>query len=135
MPEWREALAIGVEEIDNQHKELIRRFDDLLSACGDGGKGTTELKGLLLFLDEYIVQHFADEEKLQESKGYPGFKEHKQLHDGFVERVFELQNEILIEGIAVHHILETNNLLLKWLINHISVEDKKLGKFLRGANV
>jgi hemerythrin len=135
MPEWRESLAIGVEEIDNQHKELIRRFDDLLSACGEGGKGMAELKGLLTFLDDYIVEHFRDEEKLQESSGYPEFEEHKKLHDAFIERIFELQNEILIEGMAVHHVLETNNILLKWLINHISVEDKKLGKFLRGSNV
>lgn len=134
MPEWRESLAIGVEEIDNQHKELLQRFNALLAAC-EGGKGMAELKGLLIFLDEYIVKHFSDEENLQQSCNYPRYAEHKKLHDDFVERVFTLQNEILIEGVAVHHVLETNNLLLKWLVNHISVEDKKLGKFLRGANV
>jgi hemerythrin len=27
---WREDLAIGVDQIDNQHKELLARFDLLL---------------------------------------------------------------------------------------------------------
>ena len=36
---WRESLAIGVPEIDRQHKELLSRFDSLLKAC-EAGKGT-----------------------------------------------------------------------------------------------
>jgi len=30
--EWRESLSIGVEEIDNQHKQLLPHFDRLLKA-------------------------------------------------------------------------------------------------------
>lgn len=29
---WSEDLAIGVAQIDQQHRELFRRFDDLLEA-------------------------------------------------------------------------------------------------------
>ncbi len=129
MIQWRESLAIGVEEIDNQHKELLKRFNSLLSACEEG-QGVAKLKELLGFLDDYVVTHFTAEEKLQETCGYPGFEEHKKLHDSFIERISEIHNEVLIEGVSVHHVLETNNILLKWLINHISVEDRRIGKFL-----
>lgn len=31
--EWRNDLAIGIKEIDEQHMELFSRFDRLLVAC------------------------------------------------------------------------------------------------------
>jgi len=129
--EWRESLSIGVDAIDGQHKELLQRFDKLLSACKDG-KGIDELKSLLDFLSDYVLTHFRDEEAIQRQHQYPGHEEHKKQHDGFVVRLEALKQEIDTQGMAVHHVMETNNLLLKWLINHISVVDKELGKFLQG---
>jgi hemerythrin len=55
--EWRDSLAIGVEAIDNQHKELLLRFDRLLKAC-QSGQGIEELKKLQTFLEEYVRTHF-----------------------------------------------------------------------------
>lgn len=131
--QWRESLAIGVEEIDNQHRELLQRFNLLLAAC-ESGKGIGELKGLLAFLDEYIVQHFSDEEGIQRKRGYPEYESHKKEHDSFIRQIKAVKDEINSEGVAVHHVMETNNLLLKWLLNHISKVDTELGKFLRSAS-
>ncbi len=36
--QWRESLSIGNDAIDNQHKELLLRFNSLLEAC-QAGKG------------------------------------------------------------------------------------------------
>ena len=127
---WRESLSIGVEEIDRQHKELLLRFDMLLAACEEG-KGILELKKLLDFLDSYVQTHFSDEEALQRLWNYPGYEDHHKEHQSFVERIRKLQHEIETEGLAVHHVIETNNLLFKWLINHIAKVDKELGKFLK----
>ncbi|HEY4743449.1 MAG TPA: bacteriohemerythrin [Desulfuromonadaceae bacterium] len=131
--QWRDSLAIGVDQIDNQHRELLQRFNALLGAC-EAGKGMDELKRLLVFLDDYIVEHFRDEEHLQRTSGYPDYAAHKQEHDSFIERVMAVKDEISAEGVAVHHVMETNNMLLKWLLNHISKVDTGLGKFLRGAS-
>jgi hemerythrin len=130
--EWRESLAIGVPVIDNQHKELLSRFDKLLKAC-ETGKGIEELRGLLEFLDTYVVTHFSDEEGIQRVRHYPGYAAHKKEHEWFIARLKALKAEIATEGVAVHHVMETNNMLLKWLINHISKVDNELGKFLRGT--
>jgi len=126
---WREALSIGVEEIDNQHRELLRHFDVLLTACEDG-RGMLELKKLLDFLDGYVQQHFRDEERLQRINSYPGHDEHRKEHVFFVDRIRKLQGEIAMEGVALHHLIEANDLLFKWLINHISKADMALGVFL-----
>lgn len=131
---WRDSLAIGVEEIDNQHKELLQRFDRLLTACEEG-QGMQELKNLLDFLQSYVQIHFKDEEALQLLWHYPGFEAHHKEHESFVERIKKLQHEIDREGVALYHVIETNNLLFKWLIKHISKVDKELGRFLKTAQV
>ncbi|MGD0586444.1 MAG: bacteriohemerythrin [Oryzomonas sp.] len=127
---WRESLAIGVPEIDRQHKELLSRFDSLLKAC-EAGKGTGELQKLLGFLDDYVVRHFSDEEDIQRNRNYPGYAAHKREHEGFIARLKTLQDEIKADGVALHHVTETNNMLLKWLINHIAKVDGELGAYLR----
>lgn len=132
--EWRESLSIGLEEIDNQHKQLLSHFDRLLKAC-ETGQGIDELKRLLGFLDEYVIRHFSDEEGIQRRQRYPGYATHKLEHDSFVARLNALKQEIGREGVALHHVIETNHLLLTWLIHHISTVDVQLGKFLKNAAV
>lgn len=128
--EWRDSLSVGVTDIDNQHKELLLRFDRLLKAC-ESGQGRSELEKLLAFLNEYVVKHFNDEEALQKLRNYPGYDSHKKEHEYFVARIREVCREVEQEGVALHHVMETNNLLLKWLINHISTVDVELGRFLK----
>lgn len=130
--EWRESLAIGVKEIDNQHKELLLRFDRLLSACQEG-KGIEELKKLQAFLGEYVITHFNDEEELQRHHRYPDYEAHHAEHQVFIEKINTLKKETQEEGVSTHHVVETNNMLLKWLLNHISKVDTKLGAFLKSS--
>ena len=128
--EWRDSLSIGVEAIDNQHKELLLRFDSLLNAC-QAGRGVEELKKVQVFLGEYVNTHFNDEEALQRQHRYPGYEAHHAEHVYFIEQINKLKSETDKEGFFTHNVVETNNMLLKWLLNHISKVDTKLGAFLK----
>ncbi len=128
--QWRNSLSIGVEAIDNQHKELLARFDKLLSAC-QAGHGVEELSNVLSFLEEYVRIHFNDEEALQKLHRYPEYDAHRTEHLYFIEQLKKLRNEIHGAGASSHHVVETNNMLLKWLLNHISIEDVKIGAFIK----
>jgi len=128
--EWRESLSVGIEEIDSQHKTLFSHFDQLLRAC-EAGQGIDELKRLLGFLDGYVIKHFSDEERIQRQHLYPGYATHKLEHDSFIEQLNCLKREIASDGVALHHVIETNHLLLTWLIHHISTVDVQLGRFLK----
>jgi hemerythrin len=130
--EWTDSIAIGVEEIDSQHKELLQRFNDLLSAC-KSGKARDELATLMAFLDDYVVRHFGFEEQLQSAHRYPDYEEHKNEHDDFIQKLCVIKAEISADGLSIHHVIETNNMLLKWLLNHISRSDKALGIYLRSV--
>ena len=128
--QWRESLSIGIPVIDNQHKELLNRFDRLLNAC-QNGRGIDELKELQSFLEEYVQTHFNHEEALQRLHRYPAYEAHKSEHLYFIEQLNKLKTETEKEGVSIHHVVETNNLLMKWLLNHISKVDMELGVYLK----
>lgn len=126
---WRESLAIGIEEIDSQHRELVEQFARLLAAC-EQGRGEDELKSLLGFLDRYVQRHFSDEEILQQRYRYPAYQDHRNEHQTFIARIGSLQQQIAARGVEVAHLVETNQLLYAWFVKHISSADRVLGAFL-----
>lgn len=127
---WRDALSIGIEEIDTQHQELFKRFDLFLAAC-EAGEGINRLNELMEFLADYVQYHFQDEERMHLLHDYPGLKEHRKLHGKFIEDFRKMQDGARTEGVALHHIIDTNALLFKWIINHISKADKEFGDFIK----
>jgi hemerythrin len=126
---WRKELNTGIELIDNQHKELFSRFDRFLMAC-EAGHASENLNQLLDFLASYVQQHFSDEEELQKKSAYPGYEEHAVEHASFVSRLERLQLDVACEGVALHHVIDTNGLLFKWIVSHISSSDKVFGSYL-----
>ena len=59
-------LITGNKTIDTQHKELIDRIQNFLTACQNGDSKVKAIK-MLDYLDEYTDFHFKEEEKLQEN--------------------------------------------------------------------
>lgn len=127
---WDESLATGVEEIDDQHKELFARFDRLFSACSDG-RGKEEVLQLLGFLREYVVEHFTAEEKLQFRSHYPLYPEHKQLHMAFIKDVEKLERSFRDEGATLSLVIMTNKTLTTWLLQHIGKMDMEFAAYLK----
>ena len=128
--EWRENLATGNEDIDSQHKELFNRFNQLLEAC-NRGKGKDEVGNLLSFLSDYVKSHFSAEERLQVNCNYPFYRDHKQMHDDFIGSLKKLQDEFNSEGAGIAVVIQTNKLIVDWLVKHISGTDKELANYLR----
>jgi hemerythrin len=128
--QWTEALSTGVETIDEQHKELIVRVNNLLEACQQG-KGKLIMAGLLNFLADYAVRHFAEEEKYMQTYDYPGYEAHKAQHEKFISDFGLLKNKFDAQGAGVNLVLVTNRTIVDWLVNHINNTDKALGAFLK----
>lgn len=129
---WQPELAIGITEIDRQHEELFTRFDLLLAAC-DEGKERQEIAALFQFLTDYVTTHFRAEESLQRESGFPGYANHREQHRQFAARLEGLKWQLAKEDASLPIILQTNHLLLDWLINHIAREDQKIGSHLDAA--
>lgn len=128
--EWSERYSIGVEEIDNQHKELFLRFNNLLNAC-KSGVGNKELYRLFLFLGDYVVEHFSAEEKLQLACGYPDCDRHHLEHEKFKHQLADLKDQFTLENPGFYLVILTNKVLIEWLIKHITQLDMEVGKYLQ----
>ena len=127
---WSDELATGVAEIDNQHKEIFSRVDRLSAACSEG-KGKEEVLRLLLFLEEYVKEHFAAEERLQLRHAYPEYATHKSQHLHFMADVARLTAAFKDEGATLSLVIMTNKTLASWLVQHITRLDRDFANFLR----
>ncbi|TWJ26487.1 bacteriohemerythrin [Geobacter argillaceus] len=130
MIEWNSNLATGIDEIDDQHKELFSRVNLLMEAC-NVGKGREEVSRLLQFLSAYVRIHFESEEQIQVESGYPGYPEHKLAHQQFSKDIERLNHQFTAEGAGLVLVIETNQMVAAWLTQHISKMDKALAVYLR----
>lgn len=128
--EWTEDLSVGVTEIDNQHKELFRRRNDLIDAIA-GGRGHDELVRLTAFLETYIVTHFGLEEYYMTRFCYPGRDAHHQEHLDFMREFFGIKHTVQGAGPTDELVSRTGDFIIRWLKEHITIVDREFGVFLR----
>jgi hemerythrin len=128
--QWTDDLATGVAEIDDQHKELYKRIDQLFRAC-DQSNGRLEIVKTIAFLEEYAETHFAAEEKIMKERCYPNCDVHKAQHEYFRNNLLTLKQQLEEEGPGVHIIIFTNQLIVDWLRNHIRKLDRAFGNYLQ----
>lgn len=132
--EFDDTLVTGNEMIDTQHKELIKKINDLLVSCNEGADRQAAVR-MLGYLADYTEYHFGEEEGLQEQIGYPGIREHKEKHQEFKRTVHEL-HEMLEEqeGPTEEFVEQVNKNVKDWLFYHIKTFDRSVAeyKFMRG---
>ena len=127
---WSENLSVAVDEIDDDHRRLVDKFNFFSHAVAEK-EPPDYLEALLEELVAFTAWHFKHEERLMLRYGYDGFAEHKQEHQELIDGVDEIRQEILrSEMQATDQHIEA---LERWLVEHILVADMKLGDFLAEA--
>jgi hemerythrin len=125
---WTPALAIGIQEIDQQHQELFYRLGKLID--GIVGIDRAQVGKLVKFLGDYVVHHFGTEERWMIQSGFPGYEAHKAEHDAFIQEYLHMQVEYEQKGPTALMGMRVNNWIAAWLKTHISVTDMELGRYL-----
>ena len=128
--QWRDSYAIGIKEIDDQHKQLFDAIDKLFIACAEG-KGKQEVGNTLLFLEDYTKVHFSDEQQLHIKYNYPERLAHKAVHENFLKHLVKLKQQFEEEGAGVLFVSTVNKTVLEWLIKHIGNLDKAFAAFVK----
>ncbi|MCL1794742.1 MAG: bacteriohemerythrin [Oscillospiraceae bacterium] len=127
---WDPGFETGNGEVDAQHRQVFRLVNKLVEECMNK-TAPEKLKETLDFLVGYTVRHFSDEEALQLQCGYPGYEKHKQIHDDFIETVGGLVRRFAESGSSEWLSGDVNKILVRWLVNHIMHEDKKIGEYIK----
>lgn len=120
MLKWKKTYNTGNPIIDHQHRRLVRLINDIIEIINR--KESEQLMDVIFEeVIQYTQQHFSYEEKVMKSINYVNVKVHTKLHRKFVKDVLFIKNQV---GVATDIML--CDLLKKWLIAHIAVEDRKV---------
>lgn len=130
MSDWSESYAIGVERIDNAHRELFRVMNRVLTTMRQGGDLKWTVGESVKFFRIYAVNHFEDEEAYMREIGYPNLAAHKAVHDGMRERILpRVYSRLEYNKYDEESLRRYIELCQKWLSRHILGHDRELVKW------
>lgn len=129
MFELTEEYLTGVQQLDDQHREILARFSSLVKVLRQE-EATNHLSYVLSFLRGYAASHFRLEQETMQKFDYPDYLEHKAQHDSFEQEFVQLAAEMEEYGasaeLAEHVSVVVTDLLLKHIQNH----DLKMAGYL-----
>ena len=129
---WKDSLSVGIESIDNDHKQLLMLINNLQSAVHYNMGETFERQALEKVVD-YTKYHFEREEQLMRENDYPDYEAHKQQHKEMIERVEGLL--AAYESDPENTIKDLTKFLRNWLLRHIAGTDQQYSEHLRSRGV
>jgi hemerythrin-like metal-binding protein len=132
--QWDDRLSVGVDLIDEQHKALIQRLNDM-SAAVEAHEGEREISRTLSFLIDYTDFHFSTEKKHMEAQGYPGADAHLEKHKEFTDTLADMEQDFREEGSTKALADALNTFLGNWLLHHIRTVDHQFARFLEEKGV
>lgn len=128
--DWKASMSVGVELLDNQHKQLLSLINSLHEQMKIG-KGRLGLPSIVKELVSYTKVHFGSEERMLKNAEYPSFESHKAQHDEFVRKIVAIEQQLKEDSLTIT--FETMDFLQKWLVNHIQSTDQLYKPFLKNT--
>lgn len=127
--EWDDEFETGIGEFDKHHKRLFSLINSLYKAIRNN-RTQEDLQAILEELVNYTKYHFDAEEKVFKQFNYTEYDAHRRIHENLKKQVGDFLDDLKRGNVAISfNLLE---FLKDWLFNHIKIEDKKYGKFLKG---
>jgi len=134
---WNNELLIGIDEIDQQHKDAVDSVNALYNSIRDK-KSKDEVIKLIVKLDFYVKRHFKIEENYMELYNYEKMNEHKKAHKFFKDTYRQIRCSYFYlnkQNVPKDNVVSIYALLLAqtlkdWLIFHLQTYDKDFADFI-----
>lgn len=118
---WTEAMSVGVEPLDADHRCLVRIINLLHSLQDEDDTGRTVAR-VLDTLKTYGRVHFKREERVMDVARFPGNAFHRAEHQGFL-RYMEFLRSRYSGSSDPRAGRELFDYLTGWLRHHILIQD------------
>jgi len=129
---WDAKLSVGVDFIDEQHKELVNLINLLGRSIFIHRERSAQDFATQKLL-EYTLFHFSTEEDLFKKYNFPQSEEHKKEHSAFIKKVSAFKKDFDNEK---HGLAEEIIAYLKfWLVHHILEIDHQYAEFFKKNNL
>ena len=131
MYEMKPEYYIGIDMIDEEHKQLFKYADEAYELLHDEFTPDKydRIDIILENLRNYTVKHFSDEEQYMESINYKKIFTQKVQHQEFIHKLDEFMehhnDEVEDQDEQIMGILKY---LTEWLVNHILYVDGQIPK-------
>ena len=124
---WTSALELGIEEIDEQHRELFRRAERVYHAMRQGQPPAAE--AMLASFRDFVLSHFEFEERWMRRAGFPDLHGHREAHREFADRLHAVTGEYRRHGPSPAVAETLREWSEAWLLEHIGGPDRLLGRW------
>ena len=130
---WNEQLELGIAKIDEQHRGLVDRLNELHTELGQAAPNRKTVGDILESLVDHTMNHFIVEEELFKRHGYTESAAHMSERNGFTSTIMAVLDKFQHEGADVDK--DTLAQLKDWLTHHITVADKAYAPFINAKGV
>ena len=125
---WSKNYLMGIDKLDEEHKELFRISDQIYNKVmerGDDAKYRLFLMNETLeYMLRYFKRHAKSEEIYMREIGYAGYEFHKMLHDELYNMLLKKNADIVKRNeCSKKEIAELVGDGIGWLLEHIITED------------
>ena len=127
----KEQFGTNVGVADDQHKTLFDMLNALNDAVPSGNRAVIGEK--LDTLVNFVVDHFAEEERLMTQTNYPGYAAHKAEHTKLLETCGGVAAKFKAGELDITQ--DTTAFVKDWLVNHIPTFDKPYGPYLNSKGI
>lgn len=125
---WTKARAVGVPEIDDEHRMIFRVADELNQAVLTDAPQSQVLE-ILSRLIGLADAHFKHEETLMRAYRYSSIEWHRQQHETVRKRLRQFVPRMEAGDHEAGLLL--TEFLAGWLKDHLSLADRMMGAYLR----
>lgn len=127
--EWNDKLSVGNDQIDEDHKHLIKLINAYELAVS---KNNLKILGhAFASLESYAHEHFEREERIMDAVHYPNRRSHREEHKRLLQVVEKKHTQI--EASQKVDIDELSQFLRSWLLDHVIKEDMQIKSYLMGG--
>lgn len=127
--EWKDEYEVGVEVIDNAHKEMFRIANRFFILGQDENKHKWIAEEGVKFLKAYVIRHFSEEESYMLSIRYTNLPHHAEQHRIMREVVLpRMESQLRHEKFSADAVNRFLRIIQLWLSRHILVHDLDIGK-------
>ena len=131
--QWSEKFSVGVRELDEQHQQLIKLLNLLISTQGTANTRSETISDTLLAMPRYAQAHFKNEERLMEAYGFPGLEEQKIQHRDFRKKTVGFATATTLGMDQIPE--DLLKYLSDWLVHHILEDDMAYRAFFKDKGV
>jgi len=123
---WNKKDLLGIDEIDNQHKDIYDMVNNLHNLRSASKSKITEQFELLL---SKFKKHFETEEQFMKELNVPILFSHKLEHQRALDKYAAYFETYKTSSSPFDE--EILNSLKTWLYNHAEMKDKKLKQYVK----